>query len=80
MPYINSGKSKLYYEEYGEGPPLIMVHGVGGNHASWFRQVPTFSKHYRTIVFDQRAFGKITRAILIDKGHATARFKTDLPN
>ena len=30
MPYINSGKSKLYYEEYGEGPPLIMVHGVGG--------------------------------------------------
>ena len=57
MPYINSGKSKLYYEEYGEGPPLIMVHGVGGNHASWFRQVPTFSKHYRTIVFDQRAFG-----------------------
>ncbi|WP_076866010.1 alpha/beta fold hydrolase [Bradyrhizobium mercantei] len=57
MPYIDAGKSKLYYEEYGAGPPLIMLHGVGGNHASWFKQVPTFSRHYRTIVFDQRAFG-----------------------
>ncbi|WP_076865999.1 alpha/beta fold hydrolase [Bradyrhizobium mercantei] len=57
MPYMNSGKSKLYYEEYGDGPPLILAHGVGGNHASWFKQIPTFSKHYRTIVFDQRSFG-----------------------
>ncbi len=57
MPYINSGRSELYYESYGEGPPVILAHGVGGNHASWFNQVPVLSRRYRTIVIDQRAFG-----------------------
>lgn len=62
MPYFSRGASELYYEEYGEGPPVILLHGVGGNHTSWFNQVPSFSQRYRTIVFDQRAFGKSTDA------------------
>lgn len=60
MPYIAAGQSKLYYEDYGEGPAVVLLHGVGGNHASWFNQAPTFSKRYRTIVVDQRAFGNST--------------------
>jgi len=58
MPTFMSGQSRLFYEDIGEGPAVILAHGVGGNHASWFNQVPTFSKRYRTIVFDHRAFGK----------------------
>jgi pimeloyl-ACP methyl ester carboxylesterase len=57
MPFITAGQSKIYYEEYGEGPAIVLAHGVGGNHASWFNQIPTFSKSYRVITFDQRAFG-----------------------
>jgi len=57
MAYFTSGESALYYEEYGEGPAVILCHGVGGNHASWFNQIPTFSKTYRTITMDHRAFG-----------------------
>ncbi|MDR3513376.1 MAG: alpha/beta hydrolase [Caulobacteraceae bacterium] len=57
MPYVASGRSQLYYEVYGEGPPVILAHGVGGNHASWFNQVPTLSRRYQTIVIDHRAFG-----------------------
>ena len=57
MPYFTVGKSQLYYEEYGEGPTVVLAHGVGGNHASWFNQIPTLSKKYRTITIDQRAFG-----------------------
>lgn len=57
MPYVASGRTRLYYEVHGEGPPVVLAHGVGGNHASWFNQVPRFSARYRTIVFDHRAFG-----------------------
>jgi 3-oxoadipate enol-lactonase len=57
MPYVTSGLSKLYYELSGEGPAVVLAHGVGGNHASWFNQVPSFAKHYTTIAIDHRAFG-----------------------
>jgi pimeloyl-ACP methyl ester carboxylesterase len=57
MPYFTSGRSRLYYEDIGEGTPVILAHGVGGNHASWFNQVPMLSKRYRAIAIDHRAFG-----------------------
>jgi pimeloyl-ACP methyl ester carboxylesterase len=57
MPYIASGASQLFYEDVGEGPAVVLAHGVGGNHASWFKQVPTLSRRYRTIAIDHRAFG-----------------------
>jgi len=57
MAYVISGHSKLYYELHGEGPAVVLAHGVGGNHASWFNQVPSFAQHYTTITFDHRAFG-----------------------
>ncbi|HEX4197378.1 MAG TPA: alpha/beta hydrolase [Caulobacteraceae bacterium] len=57
MPYVSAGRSRLYYEVHGEGPPVILAHGVGGNHASWFNQVPTLAQRYQTIVIDHRGFG-----------------------
>lgn len=60
MPYVDAGQSRIYYEDYGVGPPIVFAHGVGGNHASWFRQIPTISKRYRAVVFDHRAFGNST--------------------
>ncbi len=49
MPYIPSGKCQLYYEEYGDGPPVLLAHGVGGNHASWFGQVPVLQDGETTL-------------------------------
>lgn len=60
MPYVDAGASRLYYESYGEGAPVLFAHGVGGNHASWFRQIPSLSRQFRTITFDHRAFGNST--------------------
>jgi len=57
MPHVISGHSKLYYELRGEGPAVVLAHGVGGNHASWFNQVPSFAQRYTTITIDHRAFG-----------------------
>jgi len=33
------------------------VHGVGGNHMSWFQQVPHFANHYTVVTYDQRGWG-----------------------
>lgn len=60
MPYLEAGQSKLYYEQYGSGAPVVLAHGVGGNHASWFNQIPTLERDYRVISIDQRAFGNST--------------------
>ena len=57
MPHITSGASRLYYESHGHGPAIVLAHGVGGNHASWFNQVPVFARDHRVILIDQRGFG-----------------------
>jgi 3-oxoadipate enol-lactonase len=57
MPWAPINGINLYYELHGSGPYLLFAHGQGGNHLSWWQQVPFFSRHYTCITFDQRAFG-----------------------
>ena len=57
MPYCPANGIQLYYEVHGEGPPVVFVHGAGGNHASWFRQTMEFAASRRVVVYDQRGFG-----------------------
>ena len=52
----------LYYEEAGEGEPLLMVMGLATDHLGWMLQVPEFSKHYRVITFDNRDVGQSKQA------------------
>ena len=74
MPYADLEGTSLYYEERGEGPPLVFLHGAGTNHMSWFQQVPEFRDRYRCITIDQRGFGRSS-----DKtGESSARFADDL--
>ncbi|HEU4758742.1 MAG TPA: alpha/beta hydrolase [Dehalococcoidia bacterium] len=47
----------LYYEEHGKGFPVVLAHGAGGNHLSWWQQIPALSKQYRCITFDHRGWG-----------------------
>jgi 3-oxoadipate enol-lactonase len=48
----------MYYETSGSGSPLVFAHGAGGNHLSWWQQLPHFARTYRCIAFDHRAFGR----------------------
>jgi 3-oxoadipate enol-lactonase len=57
MPYAAINGINLYYESHGEGPVIVFAHGAGGNHLSWWQQVPVFSQRFRCITFDHRAFG-----------------------
>ncbi|MDO8749826.1 MAG: alpha/beta hydrolase [Dehalococcoidia bacterium] len=57
MPFAPINGIHLYYEVQGKGPPLVFAHGSGGNHLSWWQQIPFFSRHYKCITFDHRSFG-----------------------
>lgn len=48
--------AEIYYEISGNGPALIFAHGLGGNHLSWWQQIPYFSRHYTCINFSHRGF------------------------
>ena len=56
--YANINGIKLYYEIYGEGAPLVLIHGNGGSISSMREQIGFFSKHYKVIAVDSRAQGK----------------------
>ena len=56
--YANINGIKMYYEIYGEGAPLVLIHGNGGSISSMREQVGFFSKHYKVIAVDSRAQGK----------------------
>ncbi|MFA5403710.1 MAG: alpha/beta fold hydrolase [Ignavibacteria bacterium] len=58
--YIDIGKAKIYYEEKGEGVPLIMIHGGFINRKMWDDQFDYFSKDYRVIRYDVRNHGLTT--------------------
>jgi 3-oxoadipate enol-lactonase len=52
---------ELYYEEHGSGYPLLLIMGLAADSMAWLFQVPEFSKHYRTIVFDNRGVGRSSK-------------------
>lgn len=49
---------KMYCETYGEGQPLLIIHGNGGSINNFTYQIPYFSKNYKVIVADSRAQGR----------------------
>jgi pimeloyl-ACP methyl ester carboxylesterase len=49
---------RLYYESYGIGEPLILLHGNGGSIGGMKYQIEYFSKQYKVIVMDCRGRGK----------------------
>lgn len=67
MNYITVGKENscnidLYYEDMGEGQPVVLIHGWPLSSRSWERQVPALLKAgYRVIAYDRRGFGQSSR-------------------
>jgi pimeloyl-ACP methyl ester carboxylesterase len=49
---------KLYYEIYGTGEPLLMVHGNGGSISDLRNQIAYFRKRYKVIAMDSRDHGR----------------------
>lgn len=67
IPYGNNPSAGKYYdirgfrmycEVYGEGQPLLIIHGNGGSIRDFTEQIPFFSRKYKVIIADSRAQGK----------------------
>ncbi|MBJ6799008.1 alpha/beta fold hydrolase [Geomonas propionica] len=67
MSYITVGKENscnidLYYEDLGEGQPVVLIHGWPLSGRSWERQVPALLEAgYRVVTYDRRGFGQSSR-------------------
>jgi pimeloyl-ACP methyl ester carboxylesterase len=48
----------LWYEVVGEGPTVVLVHSGLADSGQWDDQMPVFSSRYRTVRYDQRAYGR----------------------
>jgi 3-oxoadipate enol-lactonase len=75
MPWLHVGGGTIYYEVHGSGRALIFAHGLGGNHLSWWQQVPHFRERYTCVTFAHRGFWPSTDA---PNGPGPAAFVDDL--
>jgi len=56
--YYNIRGFKMYVEVYGQGKPLLFIHGNGGSINNFTKQIPYFAQKYKVIIADSRAQGK----------------------
>jgi len=56
--FANLRGIKMYYEIYGNGKPLLMIHGNGGSISAFKSNIPFFAEKYKVIVADSRAHGR----------------------
>jgi 3-oxoadipate enol-lactonase len=58
MPHAVNQGTKLYWEEYGSGSPVLLIIGLSYTHEMWFRVLPFLTREHRVIVFDNRGVGR----------------------
>ncbi len=58
MPTIETNGIQTYYEEYGNGPPVVFLHGAPGDYRLWAEQAKPLTSDYRIIVYDLRGNGR----------------------
>lgn len=62
MPELQvSDEVILYYEEAGQGFPLLLIHGHLTDHSHWRHQIEPFSRKYRVFAVDVKGYGKSTK-------------------
>ncbi|HEX8228647.1 MAG TPA: alpha/beta hydrolase [Chloroflexia bacterium] len=56
--YVRANGLDIYYEEQGEGQPLLLIHGGALTGDSWQPYLAAFAEHYRVITPDSRGHGR----------------------
>lgn len=75
MAYFEHEGCSLHYEEYGQGDPLVLLHGLGSSCKDWEMQVPELARHYRVILMDIRGHGRSDKP---RERYSIAGFSADL--
>jgi pimeloyl-ACP methyl ester carboxylesterase len=50
----------IYYELSGQGEPVLLIQGIGVAGSGWKLQTDDLSRHYQTLIFDNRGLGQST--------------------
>jgi 3-oxoadipate enol-lactonase len=57
VSFIESQGANIYWDELGQGAPVLMIMGLGYPSALWHRTRPVLAKPYRTVAIDNRGVG-----------------------
>jgi pimeloyl-ACP methyl ester carboxylesterase len=57
MPVVTANGIRIAYEEKGNGPPLLLIMGLGAPGALWEKHVAAYARHFRCILMDNRGAG-----------------------
>jgi pimeloyl-ACP methyl ester carboxylesterase len=62
MPWAQVNATDLYYQEAGEGQPLVFLHGMSSCAEAWFQQFEAFAAYFRVIAYDSVNHGHSTNS------------------
>ncbi|WP_227133449.1 alpha/beta fold hydrolase [Halorubellus salinus] len=62
MPFVELNGLETYYEEYGEGHPVVVLHGAGVDHQVWAEQLRPLADQCRVLLYDLRGHGRTETA------------------
>ena len=72
----NSSPINIYYEDFGSGRPIVLIHGWPLNGRSWEKQIPALlNAGFRVITYDRRGFGKSSHPLM---GYDASTLASDL--
>ena len=57
MPFVENQGARIYWDEQGQGAPILLIMGLGYASCMWHRARPTLAQQYRTLAFDNRGVG-----------------------
>ncbi|MGC1788655.1 MAG: alpha/beta fold hydrolase [Terriglobales bacterium] len=58
MSFVENQGTKIYWDEQGQGAPLLLIMGLGYTSIMWYRTRPSLAQRYRTLAFDNRGVGR----------------------
>lgn len=58
MAFINNHGANIYWDEQGEGEPVLLIMGLGFPSVMWYRTRPLLAARYRTLALDNRGVGR----------------------
>src|SRR3712207_3517403 len=76
MPKVLAGGVRTHYQQLGEGPDVVLVHGLGANLAFWYLgAAPLIATDHRVTAYDLRGHGLTART---PSGYSTGQLAADL--
>ena len=70
-----SDGAKIYYEDHGEGQPILLVHGWLCSSRFWQKNVPDLAKEFRVVTVDLRGHGNSCKSLT---GHTIRQYAHDV--